>query len=542
MSILLPVKAILISGSLLLLAHCSGKSTITANPAVKDSVKVTPVNTIPPVDPNAVPLKNMFGVNAFEWDFLQDPSNTNARNGIYEPNMTLIKSFSAVRHYLDWGKLENTEGNYTFNPTNDGSWNYDLIYTRCKAEGITVLADIKTCPPWLVATYPASLQDPENVPMPYGLDINKPASYTKQAMVAFQFAARYGSTMVDKSLLKVDSRLRWTGDIANTVQTGMGVIKYIECDNERDKWWKGPATQQTAAQYAANMSAFYDGDKGKLGANVGVKTADPNMIVVMGGLATCDTNYVKGMIDWCRANRGLKSDGSVNLCFDVINYHYYNTNGTVSPRVAGTSGVAPELSEAGKIADAFVTIGKANKVPVWVTESGYDINQGSTQKTIAIGSKSVLLTQADWNLRTALLYMRHGIQNLYYYLLFDATANSATQYATSGMNNVGSRRPTADYILQTNKLIGNYTYSKTISADPLVDVYVSGTKTMYVLTVPDQKGRSALYSLDLGTATSANVYKPTAGADAMTKTTGITVSGKLNVTVTETPLFIEVAN
>jgi len=126
--------------------------------------------------------------------------------------------------------------------------------------------------------------------------------------------------------------------------------------------------------------------------------------------------------------------------------------------------------------------------------------------------------------------------------LFDASANSATQYATSGMNNVGSRRPTADYILQTNKLIGNYTYSKTINADPLVDVYVSGTKTMYVLTVPDQKGRSALYNLDLGTATTANVYKPTAGADAMTKTTGITVSGKLNVTVTETPIFIEVAN
>jgi len=542
MSILLPVKAILISGSLLLLARCQGKSTITATPAVKDSVKVTPVTTIPPVDPNAVPLKNMFGVNAFEWDFEQDPSNLNARNGIYEPNMTLIKTFTAVRHYLDWGKLENTEGNYTFNPTNDGSWNYDLIYTRCKAEGITVLADIKTCPPWLVATYPTSLQDPENVPMPYGLDINKPASYTKQGMVAFQFAARYGSVAVDKSLLKVDTRLRWTGDVANTIQTGMGVIKYIECDNERDKWWKGPATQQTAAQYAANMSAFYDGDMGKLGNNVGVKTADPNIIVVMGGLASCDTNYVNGMIAWCKANRGVKADGTVNLCFDVINYHYYNTNGTVSPRVAGTTGVAPELSEAGKIADGFVKVGKANKVPVWVTESGYDINQGSTQKTIAIGSKSVLLTQADWNLRTALLYMRHGIQNLYYYLLFDATANSATQYATSGMNNVGSRRPTADYIVQANKLIGNYTYSKTINADPLVDVYVSGTKTMYVLTVPDQIGRSALYSLDLGTATSANVYKPTAGADAMTKTTGITVSGKLNVTVTETPIFIEAAN
>jgi hypothetical protein len=92
-------------------------------------------------------------------------------------------------------------------------------------------------------------------------------------------------------------------------KTGLGLIKYIECDNERDKWWKGPKAQQTPEEYAANMSAFYDGNKGKLGKNAGIKTADPNIMVVMGGLANADPNFVIKMIEWCRKNRGLKADG-----------------------------------------------------------------------------------------------------------------------------------------------------------------------------------------------------------------------------------------
>ncbi|GAB3905451.1 hypothetical protein [Mucilaginibacter boryungensis] len=527
---------------ILLLTHCT-KSKIQI-PATKDSITVSASSANVPPPASDVPLKNMFGVNVYEWNFLSNPADVNNRTTIYEANMSLIKSFSAIRHYLDWNKLEYTEGNYTYAPTHDGSWDYDLIYTRCKQEGITTLIDIKNCPNWLMQTYPSSLQDIENVPAPYGADLSKPASYVQQARVAFQVAARYGyNTAVNPALVKVDTRPRWTNDQINVVKIGLGLVKYIECDNERDKWWKGPQTQQTPEQYAANMSAFYDGDKGKLGSNAGVKTADPNMLVVMGGLASCDTNFVKRMIDWCRVNRGVKADGTVNLCFDIINYHYYSNDGSVNPRTAATTGVAPELSEAGMLAAAFMKVGKANHVPVWVTEAGYDINQGSYQKAIAIGSKSVALTQADWILRTALLYMRHGIQNLFYYQLFDDTPGSPTQYATSGLAEGTKRRPAADYILQATKLLGNYNYSKTINADPLVDVYVSGKKVMYVLTVPDQKGRAALYSLDLGEKTlSTNVYKPTPGADAMTKTVGIPVAGKLNVTATETPIFIEAGN
>jgi len=496
--------------------------------------------------PHSVALKNMFGINAYEWNFLQDPANPNLKSHIYEANMAVIKSFSAVRHYMNWNKLENTKGDYTYNPTNNGSWDYDLIYTRCKQDGILVLADLKNCPTWLESTYPANLQDNENVPAPYGINKSDPATYADQARTAFQFAARYGyNGNVNKALVKVDSRPRWANDPLNVVKIGMGLIKYIECDNERDKWWKSDATQQTPEEYAANMSAFYDGDKGRLGNNAGVKTADPTMQVVMGGLATCDVNWVKRMVEWCRKNRGYKADGTINLCFDVINFHFYNNNGNILTHARATTGVAPELSMAGQIADSFVQY--ANTLPqkpeVWVTETGYDINQGSYQKAIAIGDKSVLSTQADWILRTSLLYIRHGIKKTFYYQLLDDTPDVDVQYATSGLATDAKPRPATDYILQTNALMGNYAYQSTINADPIVDKYVSGGKVMYVLMIPDQKGRTANYTLNLGLlAAKANIYTLKAGANAAVKTQVSTTLGKVTVKVSETPVFVEAAN
>jgi hypothetical protein len=512
--------------------------------SLKKSTETASNNKTISSSPSTVPLKNMFGVNTYEWNFLQDPANPNLKSTIYETNMSLIKSFSGIRHYLNWGRMESTEGNYTFSPAHDGSWDYDLIYTRCKQDSIFVLADIKTCPPWLIAAYPKDEQDNENVPIRYAANKSVPASYIDQARMAFQFAARYGyNKNVDRSLVKVDASTRWPNDPPNQVKIGLGLVKYVECDNERDKWWKGPATEQTAEEYAANMSAFYDGHLGKLGKDVGVKQADPNMQVVMGGLATDDVNFVKKMIDWCKANRGYRADGSINLCFDIINYHYYSNNGNILTHAKSTTGIAPELSMAGQIADAFVKLGNSfsKPLPVWVTEAGYDINQGSYQKATYIGDKTPLDTQGDWILRTSLLYMRHGIQRVFFYQLFDDTPNADLQYATSGLAENGKRRPAADYILQISKLMGNYAYAGTINADPLVDKYVSASKTMYILTVSDQKARTNNYLLDLGTV-KANIYTLTKGADDATKQAINTNNGKLSITVSETPVIVEAVN
>jgi hypothetical protein len=476
-----------------------------------------------------VVFKDMLGVNVYEWNFLA-PQNSMVIN---ESNMAIIKSFSSVRHYMDWNKLEVSEGNYTFNPTHEGGWNYDAIYTRCKQDGILVLADLKNSPPWLLNTYPEDQRDGENAPLPFGANKSDPASYVKQARAAFQFAARYGySTNVDQSLVKVNTAPRWNADPVNTVKIGMGLIKYIECGNEADRWWGKLTTRSTPEEYAANLSAFYDGNKGKLGNNAGVKNADPGMLVVMGGLASNDVTWITRIIDWCKTNRGYKADGSVDVCFDVINYHFYSSK--------SGSGVAPELSESAKHADNFVKTAKSmgNNPEVWITESGYDVNPGSTQRAIAIGNKSALITQADWILRSAFLYMRHGIAKSFFYQLFDDTSNSGGTYATSGLAAESGKRPAADYILQATKIMGDYSYIKTINADPIVDEYRKGDKVMYVLTIPDQTGRTGKYTLTTANNNPLTQYTLKAGADAATSTTITPAGNKVTVDVSETPVFI----
>ncbi|TWR31346.1 hypothetical protein FPZ43_02395 [Mucilaginibacter pallidiroseus] len=341
-------------------------------------------------------------------------------------------------------------------------------------------------------------------------------------------------------MVKVDARPRWANDSVNALKIGLGYIKYIECGNENDRWWKGNNATQTPEEYAANMSAFYDGHKGTLGKNAGVKTADPAMRVVMGGLATADTSYVRRMINWCKTNRGYLPNGKVNLCFDVINYHWYVNDGDIFSHQRATTGVAPELSGACKVADGFVKI--ANGMPVWLTETGYDINPKSYQHAPAIGNKTVLQTQADWILRTALMYKRHGIDRLFFYQLFDAEKNGEEQYMTSGLAESPKRRPAADFILQVNKLMGNYRYAGTVSANPLVDRYKLGSKTMYVLVVPDQQSKVTDYKLDMTGHKTSLVHIPQAGSNMMNTSKVSPVDGKLLLKVSETPVFVELVD
>ncbi len=502
------------------------------SPSVTDSTSTGTGKTTSsvPTSTTSTPLKNMFGVNAFAWDFFaSDPST------IDPTKMGLMKTFSSVRHYLDWSSLESAQGQYSFNTVINGSWNLDAIYSTCKADNITALVDIKACPNWFLAGFPAALQNDENVTAPYGSNLTDPASYILVGKVAFQFAARYGSnTAVNKSYLSVDQTPRWANDVVNTVKVGLNTVKYVECNNEPDMWWGGAATKQTAQQYAANMSAFYDGNVGKLGKNVGIKNADPNMQVVMGGLCNLPNaiQWIKDMVTWCAQNRGYKADGSVNLCFDVINYHNYSNGGNI--------GAAPELSNAASEADAFVAEAKtiAPTMQVWLTENGYDINSQSIQRAPAIGSKSALLVQADWILRSSLLYIKHNISRLFFYEMYDNSPGGTIQYATSGlMASASARRPSGNYLQAVSTLMGDYTYVKTLSSSPMVDQYTNGTKTIWVLWMPTAKGATATYSLNVGSKT-ATLYTLNPNAPAIQSSAKTTTNNLLSVAVSETPVFV----
>ena len=485
----------------------------------------------------SLPLKNMTGVNGFEWDIL-----TSDGGGINQKSLQMAQAFSGFRHYLDWQKLENTEGLYTYSPCYSGSWDLDTLYKTLKKSNIEVLACIKTIPSWMQATYPVNSRNNENVPLKYGKDLTLPISYIEQAKLGFQYAARYGSnTSVSGSLLSVDKTPAYPNAPINTVKIGLNLVKYIECENERDKWWKGRSAYQTGREYAANLSAFYDGHLNTMGAGVGVKNADPNMKVVMAGTALATTDYVRGMVDWCAEKRGYLPNGTINYCWDIINYHSYCDNAN-STQYAGTAtaGAAPESTDFESMIGDFIKTSSiyVNNMPLWLTETGYDINSNlSTQFAPPVGSKTALQTQADWILRTALISARSGISRLFFYEMVDDNTVGG-QFGSSGLVTTSARRPSAQFLFQLNQNFGNFIYKETINHRPEVDRYEYNNQSVFVVWNPTQTGASTTYTLQTGAIDSAKIFTPNDVAETMKVSLLQNSATSLSLTATETPIFV----
>ena len=501
------------------------------------------------------PLRNFLGVNGFEWDFC-DPHAPDVLAG---SKLEAMKSFAGFRHYLDWERIEPMEGAYCFNPSKNGGWNYDAIYSWCKSNNVEVLACLKNNPPWMLATYPENMRDGEDIPTKFGADQSEPSAYLEQARAAFQFAARYGRNkeifastsdstglhpLTSLELVRVDTILRWAGDRPNRPLVGLDLVRYIECNNETDKWWKGSKCYQTAREYAANLSAFYDGDQGRLGPAAGVKKADSSMLVVMAGMANATTDYLRGMVDWCKEHRGYRPDGSVDVPWDVVNYHYYsceyapaNLTGRSKP---SPNGVAPEASLTSQLAAQFLgaTYHNIGRTPVWVTESGYDIDQRSSQCAVPIGEKTVQEVQADWILRTVLCYARTGIERLFFYELHDDNPNGI-RYGSSGLvNDDASPRPAATFLRQLDGRFGGFAFQQSLSALPVVDRYQNADTPMYVLYMPTQSGKTTEYLLQASNIRSAEIYIPTVGKPDMAHRTLEKTGDVYHIPVSETPVFV----
>lgn len=539
-----------------------------------------------------VTVNDMLGVNSYVWDFQKGSGRGNDTVKFNAAN-----PFTTIRDYVDWEKIEFSKGVYTFSPVYNGSWDYDAYYAELNKRDIEPLVCFKTVPKWfLEENYPKELREYENAPSPWTklpapakpnkegynsseeyevalkeyekdlaeyyadiVDIRlNPASYMSFAKVAFQFVARYGSNKnIDPNLVTPfpgngDPKLK---RVIQDKKIGLGYVKMIECNNETNAWWKGRKRYQTAREYAANLSAFYDGHMGTLGKGVGVKNADPNILVAMGGTASSSPAYVQGIIDWCKEFRGYKIDKNgkkiVNLCFDIANYHGYTNNGGGQYSNAA-NGIPPEISQAEDYAKKYLQVISeiGNDVPVFLTEVGFGVNEGSSQQAMATPKRTKLQSQADWIIRDCLFYARMGIAKLYHYQMYDETSyvynlskgkEDRGTYSAMGLLNKSdrTRRPAADYIAQLGNKFGEYTYKTTIKEDPFVDVYEHKGKKMYALVVPDMKGRTEEYELDLGAAKTAIIYEFADGAEYFKERKVKTVNGKLKLKVTESPVFVD---
>ncbi len=284
----------------------------------------------------------------------------------------LLEMFDMLRFYVDANWVTETKGLYKFQPAYSARGEFDNYLTKLKSLNVEPVFCLHNCPKWLQAEQ--GINDHEAAPASPGMSRTDPAAYRHFAEACFQVAARYGQTIHPSSALKIDTSERWTNEGKNAVVSGLGLLRYIEVWNEPNKFWKGNSpANMTPQEYAAMLSACYDGHEGRLGAGYGIKTADKQMQVVMGGLAGLNPDYLLQMGKWFNENRTDKK-----FAADVLNAHHYCNEDPNGVNIRGASPEADNLRL--RIADfKHICDMVAYGLPIWLTEFGYDTDAGSPQ-------------------------------------------------------------------------------------------------------------------------------------------------------------------
>ena len=240
-----------------------------------------------------------------------------------------------------------------------------------------------------------------------GKNSYSPEAYKTHSSTLFQYAARYGNTKVNEDkLLLTDDQIP---------KSGLGYINYYKNWNEPDKTWEGEKSYYSPYELAAMCSADYDGHEGTLGDTYGIKNADENAKLVMGGLCNSKNaiNYLNLMKLWFENNRQDKK-----MAFDVINFHTYC--GTNNPESNGLKERAEDIVEWRNK--------NASDKEVWITEFGWDTNSAS-----GTAAPSYEM-QGNWLVRSYLLLSSAGVDRSSMYMLRDAGDSTNTgKYATSGL-------------------------------------------------------------------------------------------------------------
>ena len=417
--------------------------------------------------PRARPTMDAFiGTNAF----------------IDDPLDKLAVPVGFVREYHNWSwDTEGADHFVRFQPSGaagGNAWFFDDFYAGLKARGVTVSPAIQQTS---LAYFPGV--DGDSKPVAAGADAEQPASYARHAAHLFQFAARYGGVRApDAALTLAPGQPR---------RSGLGSLRYIEDWNEPDKTWRGRAGRFTPYELAAMCSADFDGDQGRLGKAVGVRAADPQMSLVMGGLAGLHLDYLRAMKLWADYHRGGDFPAS------VINLHHYSSDGN-DDQGFKTAGISPEADRLREKLAAIVAWRDAN-VPgreVWLTEFGYDTDPKSPLHAPAVGAYSAPEIQAIWLVRSYLALAAAGVDRAAQFMFRDVKPGDGGVFTTCGMVTEKGRwepKPSYWYIATLKTRLSGMRYAGELpSGHPDVSVYrfvgTSGA-TAFVVWCPTSDDR-----------------------------------------------------
>ena len=435
-------------------------------------------------------------------------------NGHVDVPRDILYAGGVVREYHNFGW--SITGNKQMYFERFSWWDFDGYYKDLYEHGITILPCIQ------MGEQSVFNRNRNEKPVIKGDDTTDPMSYKIHANYMYNYAARYGKTVVDRSKLNLDPN--------DTYKSGLGYITYYEDWNEPDKTWQGPDAQFNSTELAAMLSADYDGHEGTLGDTYGIKQADPNSKLVMGGMAGGSTmvTWLNEMQEWANQNRNDKK-----LPLDVINYHQY------------TSTHSPENSSFVSDAKKIIAWRDSNNkdLEIWITEFGWDTNLSSTH---AAPSED---TQRDWIIREYLIGDRIGLDRMTVYdALNDGPSSDSTQYSTSGLAtkvSEGAVKKSSWYGVNTLKnTLKGYKLSEVVREDNEMYIYkyTNGDKSYYVLWSPtENKTVINNYTLNIG-----NYKDATLTVLKDKEELGVTTNLEVNnssvvVNVSESPIFVGVS-
>ena len=386
------------------------------------SDKETPrAASVPVRRPDRPTMDQFIGTNAF----------------IDDPVDKLAASVGCVREYHNWSwDTEAKDGKVRFQPSGaagGNAWFFDNYYADLKSRGLTVCPAIQGSNP---VYFPGVESDFK--PIEKGKDPESPASYLIHAGHMFQYAARYGAAKVPDTLISLGA--------GQPRSTGLNSVHFFENWNEPDKTWKGREGRFSPFELAAMCSADYDGDRGRLGKAVGVRSADPNAKLVLGGLADSGLGdlgliYLTAMKFWADSHR----DGDFPA--DVINIHHYSSDGT-QEQPFKNSGISPEADHLKDRLARLVQWRDKNvpKAEVWLSEFGYDTNPKSPFHAPATGSYSAEEIQAIWLVRSYFALAAARVDRAMMFMFRDTKSDGGGVFETSGLvTEKGQWKPKPSY-------------------------------------------------------------------------------------------------
>ena len=314
----------------------------------------------------------------------------------------------------------------------DYTHNLGDYLVRCKTAGKDVLLCIHETPSWLRG-YGRDDNANDFPPIANGARRADPNSYLEYARFMWQVAARYGYKKHDDSLLRVDTTPRWPGDIINTKQSGLQLLRFMECWNE-EKWWKkGSEDYFEPETLAALMSACFDGHEGTMGPQCGIRSADPSMAVIMPGLSDFDMPYVAAMHKWFQENRKDKK-----WPCDAMQYHHYSNTGNRlgkhPPNWNSVGGCFPDQDQNFPTTKTVMAFAKSVGLPVWLGECGFDCIAPSPMAIKALPGKTVEQTQGEAINATIEAYLKEGVERVIIYVAGDEPSfQSGGLYTSTGI-------------------------------------------------------------------------------------------------------------